>query len=68
MTDQCCSRPSLALQLLPIFKSRGFVQCSPYLTGKQPERNVLLNFRGNAHLNQPQYSFGLRQQVWHHQR
>ena len=44
------------------------MQCSPYLTGKQPERNVLLNFRGNAHLNQPQYSFGLRQQVWHHQR
>ena len=50
--------------LLPIFKSRGFVQASPFLTGKQPARTVLLNFRGNAHLNQPAYSFGLRQQLY----
>ena len=50
--------------LLPIFKSRGFVQASPYLTGKLTPRNVLLNFRGNAHVNQPAYSFGLRQQLY----
>lgn len=50
--------------LLPIFKSRNFVQCSPFVTGKHVRRNVLLNFRGNAHLNQPAYSFGLRQQLY----
>jgi len=50
--------------LLPIFKSRGFVQASPFLTGKPTKRNVLLNFRGNAHLNQPNYAFGLRQQLY----
>ena len=39
--------------LLPIYKSRGFVQASPYLTGKFEHRHALLNFRGNAHLDQP---------------
>ena len=29
-----------------------------------PVTAVLLNFRGNAHLNQPAYSFGLRQQLY----
>jgi hypothetical protein len=50
--------------LLPIFKSRNFVQTSPFVTGRAPARNVLFNFRGNAHLNQPQYSMGLRQQLY----
>ena len=50
--------------LLPIYKSRGFVQVSPYVTGKPVKKNVLFNFRGNAHLNQPQYSMGLRQQLY----
>ena len=36
----------------------------PFLTGRQPERTVLFNFRGNAHLQQPKYSMGLRQQLY----
>ena len=58
-----CFEPGKDL-LLPIYKSRGFVQSSPYVTGKVVPRNVLFNFRGNAHLNQPQYSLGLRQQLY----
>ena len=50
--------------LLPIYKSRNFVQASPFVTGKTFPRNVLFNFRGNAHLNQPGYSLGLRQQLY----
>jgi hypothetical protein len=50
--------------LLPIYKSRGFVQASPFLTGRRRERKFLFNFRGNAHLNQPGYSLGLRQQLY----
>ena len=50
--------------LLPIFKSRSFVQASPFVTGRAVRRNVLFNFRGNAHLNQPRYSLGLRQQLY----
>ena len=58
-----CFEPGKDL-LLPIYKSRGFVQTSPYVTGKTVARNVLFNFRGNAHLNQPAYSLGLRQQLY----
>ena len=58
-----CFEPGKDL-LLPIYKSRNFVQTSPYVTGKHVPRTVLFNFRGNAHLNQPQYSLGLRQQLY----
>ncbi len=50
--------------LLPIYKSRSFVQASPYVTGKLKERRVLLTFRGNAVRQPAAFSFGLRQQLF----
>ena len=70
-TDVARARPALPrahVRRLPLLRARQgraaahlqvahFVQASPYATGKHVPRNVL-NFRGNAHLNQPQYSLG----------
>jgi len=50
--------------LLPIFKSRRFVQSSPFLTGVRLERKILFSFLGNAVNQPPRFSMGLRQQVW----
>merc|ERR1712183_445749 len=47
--------------LLPVYKSRPFVQSSPFLTGRKLKRSILFNFRGNMHLRDPSFSFGLRQ-------
>jgi len=50
--------------LLPIYKSRTFVQASPYLTGVPQERRILFSFLGNAQRQPPRFSMGLRQQLW----
>ena len=49
--------------LLPIFKSRTFVQSSPFLTGVHRERKILFSFLGNALRQPPRFSIGLRQQA-----
>ena len=49
--------------LLPVYLPWDFVSRSPYLTGQQPERNVLFMLRGDA-LSKPKgYSLGLRQEL-----
>ena len=50
--------------LLPIFKSRRFLQSSPFLTGVRLERRILFSFLGNAVHQPPAFSMGLRQQLW----